>query len=274
MSFFFVCYATTLLQGDTIQDKTIQAATVKQYLLSASRLLPQANNHLYVDSDEVDCVDIILQALKDYESVSDRKRMISDAMVLWMIKHWKTKPKDSQARAILDWIILGRYTGFQWSKWCQTTQTKFERIEEWLGKDTKSFVAPDFEYKGNNETHLKGHPAGKLFESVDLCWQCQKNKDNGQKHTYRCDHDQPELCPVKEALNICNQAQSLQVPAHHPIGVFKAVTSKVCFLTDSMVEKFFRLAAQAAHNIKDRDDKLDKWATHSICITACNLLHH
>jgi len=46
-----------------------------------------------------------------------------------------------------------------------------------------------------------------------------------------------------------------------------------CFITDSEVNTCLRTAAQTAHNIPTGDANLDKWSTHSIRITACNLLH-
>ena len=65
----------------------------------------------------------------------------------------ETAGQDSATRAIVDWIILGRYAGFRASKWSQTTLTKYARIA-WPGSPSRAFTREDFSFLGGDERIL------------------------------------------------------------------------------------------------------------------------
>ena len=66
-----------------------------------------------------DLVGPLLQAVKSYELQTNRKEMIYDNMLAHMLRICRLAPPDSLDAALLDWIILGRYTGARRSEWCQ-----------------------------------------------------------------------------------------------------------------------------------------------------------
>ena len=67
--------------------------------------VPFASDHSYMPT--------VLKAIKDYEDVKGRRRMITDSMTVWLIEQANRSGLDSDVRAIVDWIIIGRYTGFR-----------------------------------------------------------------------------------------------------------------------------------------------------------------
>lgn len=66
---------------------------------------------------------------------------------------------------------------------------------------------------------------------------------------------------------------------HHPMGVFydkpgeNSKKGGVTFVTDKLVAVHLRTCASIVLNIKKNYPKLNRWSTHSIRVTAANLLH-
>ena len=71
-----------------------------------------------------------------------------------------------------------------------------------------------------------------------------------------------------------SHARRLTVPPGVSIGVFFSQTKKKSlFITDSMVATLLQHSASAVFNIKKSSPSLKLWSTHSIRVTAANLLH-
>jgi len=101
----------------------------------------------------------------------------------------------------------------------------------------------------------------------------QKNGDHGQDITFARDLKNPEFCPVETALVIVARAARLCVPKKEPIAVYKAMDGRRKFITDTDANAPLRLAAHKALGIPRGDPELNRWSTHSIRVTAANLLH-
>ena len=108
---------------------------------------------------------------------------------------------------------------------------------------------------------------------VQITWQYQKNGDHGQDFTFARDLKNPEFCPVEAALIIAARAARLRVPEEEPIAVYKAPDGRRKFITDGDATDPLRHAAHTVLGIPQGDPKLDRWSSHSIRVTAANLLH-
>jgi hypothetical protein len=82
-----------------------------------------------------------------------------------------------------------------------------------------------------------------------LCFQKQKNNDNGQTLTYRRRSDSHWMCPIQASLNITQCAQRLNTPYNHPATVYRdSHTSMGRLIMASQVAAFLR---QVAHKVFD-----------------------
>ena len=81
--YFLACYAVSLVQGETIMGAPIRYTTLRLYLSAAHELFEKPDN-LVCKSDH-NFVGIVLKAVKTYEDVPKRKRMITDAMMEWLL---------------------------------------------------------------------------------------------------------------------------------------------------------------------------------------------
>ena len=101
--------------------------------------------------------------------------MITDGMTRWLIAEAAKAGPDSSTRAIVDWILLGRYSGFRASESSQTTQKDYARIEHWPGKPARAFTRPDFGFLANNERHPSGNELSEdLIRYLNILWRIQK----------------------------------------------------------------------------------------------------
>ena len=172
-NYFLACYAVSLAQGQTLLGKVIRYGTVKNYLTDACALF-KARNIPHVPTLDTDYMDIILKTLQRYEDIPDRRHMITDGMMHWLVKTSQTLSEDCELTAILDWVILGRYTGFRKSEWCQSSLSKFAVIEDWPGRPPLAFILSDFRYLGRNEDCLPHDAPPDDIWYVEILWRKQK----------------------------------------------------------------------------------------------------
>ena len=129
-------------------------------------------------------------AVKKYETVPKRKEMISDSMSHYIAALSKHASDDSFVHAVVDWITLSCYTEFRKPEWCSDNHNSFATIDDphWGHRLTAlPVIASDFTF--NTESGFWVHdPAPSPDQDVvftSLCFQKQKNNDNGQTLTYR-----------------------------------------------------------------------------------------
>ena len=271
-NYFLACYAVSLVQGQTILGTLIQYSTVKKYLTAAYKLF---NDRSLDFRSKYDYIEVILKALKNYEEVPKRRNMITDSMMHWLVAEAKRQDQDHATTSIVDWILLGRYTGFRSSEWCQTTQSTYKRIDEWPGQPSRAFIRSDFTFMGQNERRL--HHGNELrdamVEHLRVKWRKQKNKQNGQEIDFADDASNPEYSPTRASLRIYQRSTRLEVKDHEPMAVFKNRFGATKYITDSMVNDLLRRSAVAVLGLKASDPAVKLWSTHSIRVTAANLLH-
>lgn len=212
--FLLSCYVVSLIQGETIKKIRIRHATLRGYLGQAIRLhlqrqLPDPTEPTFLGEDD-DLISPLLDTVRAYEQVKDRKEMIFDSMMAHMLLLGKLASPNSLHAALVDWIILGRVTGVRRSEWCQdgpniemTTPTLVHEVPE-----PKAFLAEDFNFfdvNGNRIYTLTDKHLSSV-DYVNIRWRFQKNGDNGQVIPYKRDYDRPDVCPVLAAFRIQNHS--------------------------------------------------------------------
>ena len=234
----------------------------------------------------MDYIAIVLNGVRKYEKKGDRKHMIYDDMVSHLLAKQKTLHPDSRDAAIIDWIILGRYTGFRAIEWCQERVASYRKIDHptWVGPDSYAFIAEDFTFYDKGQCPIYDLSAATIDDVhfVKIRWRKQKNDSNGETIPYEKDEEFLALCPVYAAFRIRQRAQRLNVPAEHPIGVYKPSrlhsTAKTAglsyhFIKGEYVDNLLRDTAKIVFKLNADDKTLQRWTAHSIRVTACKLLH-
>ena len=74
-----MCYAVSLVQGDTIQGGEICLRTLRRYITDVFVFF-QRRRIPTVDPDSTNFIEIIITTLKNYESVPNRCSIMTDTM--------------------------------------------------------------------------------------------------------------------------------------------------------------------------------------------------
>ena len=100
------CYTVSLIRGHTITGVRIRYATLHGYIRQATALHTDRGLPSPQGAD-INCVKIMTNSVKKYETVPKRKEMISDSMFHYIATLYKCASDDSFAHAVVDWITLG-----------------------------------------------------------------------------------------------------------------------------------------------------------------------
>ena len=235
-----------------------------------------------------DFTKLILDAVKKYEIIPDRREMIHDPMfkhMLTLYKKFHVSDPDSFTTSMCEWMFLGRYTGFRREEWCNEKSHEYTIIDDplWVGNKTRSVAIEDFRFFDHNNAPVTitpdmwKNPQATLPRNIafmELCFRKQKNNDNHQKIIYsrstKCEH----LCPVYLAFRIHCRGRRLGAPLTYPAAIYwdqKSCSHKL--LTSRQANQFLRQVASKTFDIPAGHKSLEKWSCHSIRVTACNLLH-
>lgn len=273
-NYVIACFAVSLIQGQSIKGTPIRSRTVKNYIKDTYDLFRERKIS-FLPIDDTDYVDLIIKTVQKYEDVDNRRNMITDSMMLCLHREARRQHMDSEVSAIIDWLILGRYTGFRQSEWCQTSQSTYKKIENWPGQPPMAMILSDFVFLDKNERRINVNKRTRPSEVhyIRIRWRHQKNQDHGEEITFGRDLERPNFCPVLAALRIVQRAYRLNVPVNEPIGVFQNKKGATKFISDTLVAKLLRTTASKVLNISPKDKYLNLWSTHSIRVTAANLLH-
>ena len=293
-NYVLACYAVSLVRGETLLNIRIRYKTLRNYVNDAIKLHTQRSGKHGGQQDErlpnphnakVDYIEIVLKAVRKYELMPKRREMIYDEMVAKMLKRQAKLSPDSVEAALIDWIILGRYAGYRCSEWRQETQTSYSEIDHplWVGPTAEAFVAEDVTFYDRSQRPIHNLASITIEDVfyVRLRYRKQKNDNNGEIIPYERDTERLDLCPVYAALRIRQRALRLDVAADHPIGVYKPkkLSTRAApgvgyhYITRDQVEKYLRSIGIITFSLAKTDPMVSRWSSHSIRVTACNLLH-
>ena len=212
---------------------------------------------------------IMTNAVKKYKTVPKHQEMISDSMFHHIACLYIGASADSFVHDVIDWIILGCYTGFCKSEWCSDHHKTFNTIDDpnWGNCPMAlPIIADDFGFSTEKGQHI--HDLASTLDNTiavtSLCIQKQKKNDNGQTLTYQHCTNSSWMCPMQTSLNIARQPNHLRTPCNHPAAVYHPTTGLCCKITASQVAAILLHFAHKVFNIPEGHKNLLAWYRHSI----------
>jgi hypothetical protein len=172
------------------------------------------------------------------------------------------KCKNSVSDLLFDVVALGRYIGPCLSEYAQTTQDKVNHHTYPSGKTViKAFIAKDFIFYDDNKRVIKNLNEDSIQQACKITWHIQKNRQNGQSIPLAAESDQPEICPVRSAMQLVLRARWLNQLDDMPVTVYKTKKGKVIYLT---VNKIAELLQKAVKKVPPdtTSDKLKRYSAH------------
>ena len=105
-NYLLACFAVSLTRGETLQKHgRIKYSTIVGYVRAVCSL-HKDRNMSSPHNAPTDYITVVLNALKKYEKVKDRCKMIHDKMIHHMEKVQAKLDPDSLQVALIDWIYL------------------------------------------------------------------------------------------------------------------------------------------------------------------------
>ena len=180
--------------------------------------------------------------------------MITDGIREMLIKQAEKAPIDSELRAIVDWITVGRYTTFQSSEWCQASQKNYAQIKGWPGEPSLAMTRSDFTFLGEGERWItEDHDLNTAKVRPPTCeWRHKKNGDNDQRIIFSGDNSSRSYCIVDAGLRIYHRSKRLGMKDSDPMAVC-VVKGETRFITARKVTSLLREAAQEVLGLQKND---------------------
>ena len=133
-------------------SRKIRHATLAGYI----RMAVECHTDLKLPSPrkaDTDFVAVILDAVKKYEKVPERREMIHDAMyehMLTIYRSTKMSSPDALDPSLIEWLLLARWVGPRRSEWCSESPTTYKTIDdpEWGDRpNALPFIFDDMVFK-------------------------------------------------------------------------------------------------------------------------------
>lgn len=254
---------------------------MRNYIKAAVRLHTDRDLPSPYSGAPVDYITIVLKAVKKFEIQPNRREMIHDEMIHYLESSRLSYDPDSLEASLIDWIYLGRFVGYRSIEWCQVKQRDYHKIDHpnWEGPRSYAFIADDFQFYNAQKQPIYdlAEAAPSDISYFTLRFRKQKNNRNYELIPYFRDLHNPEFCAVEAAFRIRQRAARLKTPAEEPVGVYLCKKGKYanqrCFITSKQVATFLQAIASKVFKLRVTDKALRRWTSHSIRVTACNLLH-
>ena len=142
-----------------------------------------------------------------------------------LLKTSSSHNEDSLHMVATDWSLLGRYTGFRKSKWCQDSPHTYVHITDALWgdrPDSIALIAEDFVLKDANRIRVVISPSTTPsdIQHAEMRIRHQKtHQDNYQVLTYSASPASPNTCPVCTILCILQHGIRLGLPPLQPLAI-------------------------------------------------------
>jgi hypothetical protein len=266
--FVLACFLEKLMNSHNSRS-----ATVCGYTVSINTLFQLRNFPIPGDlSDKENTCSKIITAQERKEDIAKQRSPITKEMFAAMADKAKTSEKDSVQSVLFDWFCSIRITGLQVAKYAQSTQTSVD-VHEYPSRKTvtKAFIANDWRfYDKKGKVVDASYPTSMLVKVKATFW-IQKNSQNKQSVTIISNNKHPDICPVRAAQIIVEQAKWLGQSKSEPLAVFLNHHGLKKYLTGNKIAKILQTIARSIHPDLSKD-KISPFSLHSGRVWALVLL--
>jgi hypothetical protein len=179
-----------------------------------------------------------------------------------------------------DRSLLGCYTGFRKSEWCQDSPHSYARITDplWGNRPNSiAVIANDFVLKDIDSivVTISLTTPTSAVQFAELRIRYQKNQDGYQVLTYSASSTSPATCPVRAILRILQCGILHRLPPFHPIAIVACPSDPrgFAYVTGGEYTTWLQSIAISVYHLTKKDATISKWGTHSLRVTTANLLH-
>ena len=264
-------FTQDIISGNNIKSKELRSATIREHLDAVNDLFEDRGYHPPIDLTNLSSgAGLYFQNVKTWEKIPNRRTHITPEFLAELMKRAK-QDKDGFGftSSILDWVLLGRYTGHRLGEFAQVTQSRAEYHISPRKRYLKANSRKCFAFKdkhGQSITDITTHKH--RIHAVTITWLVQKNRRNGQQITFIVTNT--DLCPVMAAIRIYERSIQLGLKEDEPMGAFFE-RKRRRFLTGSKIRTYFKAVAQHVYPDISKAEK-SKFSAHMIRVSAAVIL--
>jgi hypothetical protein len=285
-------YAVHLATGHSIQCRAIKSGTIEKYLLAVATFCTRSNPRDPRKSEQISKglapeIRGVIDKIKRWENIPERREPFTVEMLRYLIELLESQPHiygpDSSLAVMVDWASCGLYDGFRLSEWAQINghQALHNPQKNFKG-EASAFCIDDLEFYSDDHIRI---PIDQII-SLDsdsplvgqdyLRYRTQKNGENGEKRRHARNPSPTAPCHITSMMNIVKRfARLVGVKSHVPLCVYRHHNGSIRYITASIIESTFRMAAAHVYKLDPVKDceHLRKWSAHSLRVGACVILH-
>jgi hypothetical protein len=293
-TYVLITYCNFLCQGNTLKGIICREPTIKGYMQVASQFVASRVGRDVRCFEEPDkphwqwkehpFFDTRLKEVRRWQGIKNRQEAVTKTMVN-LLRQWvQEQDNNSHDKALLDWLIVGLYTGFRAIEWLQekacSKEADFRIAEEVSGRRDNLIYALTgmdvrFVNKANQPIAAPLETTVLDIAATKIRWRFQKNGEHGEEVTFASCHEDPDFCVTRAMLRIMRRHKALGVPAHWPLAIYKRNRNsrRPNWFTVGGVDRKLKNLGQAAYGSSEPDAPKMKFTCHSIRIGACTLMH-
>jgi hypothetical protein len=286
-------YAVHLATGHAISCRAVKAKTIEKYLRNVSAFCARSNPRDPRKAEQTNkalapAIQGVLDEVKRWENIPERREPFTIEMLRYLIELRDSLPhihgQDSCLAAMVDWATDGLYDGFRLSEWAQPNghhalhnpQLNFKGgIQAFCIEDVEFFTYEKVRVPTADIIHLS--PSDPLVGRDMWRYRTQKNGQNNEKREHTRNPYVGTPCHITSTIRIVQRFSRLIGTNHRnvPLSVYRHANGQVRYITASIIESTFRMAAAHVYKLDPVKDceHLRKWSSHSLRVGACVILH-
>jgi hypothetical protein len=285
-------YAVHLATGHAVSCRAVKAATMEKYPRNVAKFCARSNSR---DPRKIDQsqkalalpIQKVIDEVKRWENIPSRREPFTIEMLRYLVELAASKPHiygpDSYLNAMIDFASCGLYDGFRLSEWAQPNDhPTLNNPQQNIRDEPMAFCLKDFRFCSDDKVHipldqvLALDPKSRLVGRDFVLYRTQKNGENGEERQHTRNNTPGAPCHITSAMRIVQRfVRLLGKEFQTPLGIYRHTTGAVRFITASIIESTFRMAASFVYKLDPVKDSehLRRWSAHSLRVGACVILH-
>jgi hypothetical protein len=284
-------YAQHLFTGQSLQFRRIKLGTIKDYVRAAATFMQLFSSRKfdprYDGPLETKVGKLLSEVYKDMQKYEElpRKREPFGPEMLELARKLALEDNrpDGLLACLADWYVIGLNAGLRKSEWAQpeNKQYKPSDYQKDVFGNARAFTINDIRVEDGSRRRFRGFACLKLspneVRQMWITFRTQKNGNNGEQRLFTRVVKDGRRCFVQAMYRILGRFQRLRGTEDvvTPLALYKHTDGSVRLVTPNKIEHNMRLLASRVFGLDPIKNKKDLalWASHSIRVGACVLLH-
>jgi hypothetical protein len=270
-------YIKYVMMGVNFTNKRkVRSSTVRGYAEAVNTLFSLRGFSIPANlSNPNNLTAILVKNFEKEENVaSQRSPLDNEIFADLQRRSTANRSPDSVDRLMFNIVALGRIIGPRLSEYAQSKQDEVDMHKYPSGREVvKAFTANDFIFFDADRRRIENLTPESISSvaSLRITWRIQKNRQNGQSINLVVDGDNPDICPVRNAIHLVLRAKRLGQPSDMPLAMYRNNRCKNIYLTGAKVAELLRRSVKSLRPATPKDE-LKKYSAHSLRVWACVLL--